>query len=660
MNNKKNTLNNSLWTKVIALLAVFVFSVGNVFATPSVASTNLQTTAGVTVTANGNALTFTTPDKAVLTWQAFGSGTDTIGVTDTLNYVLPTKNSSVLNVVAGGANTTIDGSILSNGNVFVLNPNGIVIGNGARIDTNSFYVGTSDNVAFASFYFGQSGKLPSQDGLAPLAGSVGVAPGAIIRVSENITIAAKNIAVGGAFVQGNAILNADGNVAIGSAGLAYIDGSLSVSNTAGSTVLGSAGNNLIVTGNISSRGGVASSFSTVNTATTIQARNVNVVGGAIVADKINTNSLTVDGTNVTVNVGSVTNNPAVSVTANGTVSVTAPAALTANVTNVSPTATTTVNAAGTLTLGKVQAEGTGLASFTGTSVSDTNNRLFVYGPAAFTATTGNVTINKGNHSFGPVSVSAVAGEAIVIEDAATQLNVVNTPKLNLTSHDYVFQAPLTGVITSANTTVSATGNITLGAAGNSAGTYSLAGQNITLATSGATTLGANGGNITVTATGPVTLGAVTAAGTLGVSSTGAVTQATDTKVNTVGAVSLVGTGLTLTNSGNTFGGLTIDVGAAGNASLTELTAINVTSLRAATATFNSSDAVVTTGVLPVLADTFNIVAGGDFVPAANFRAVNPITVLSGGTVDLSALSLATNLNSKSSSVIAKGYKAPTP
>lgn len=660
MKYNKNTLNNSLWTKVMASLMVFVFSVGNVFAVPSVTSTNLQTTAGVTVAANGNALTFTAPDKAVLTWQAFGSGTDTIALGDTLNYVLPTKNSSVLNVVAGGSNTTIDGSILSTGNVYVLNPNGVIVGNGARIDVNSFYVGTSDNAAFASFYFAQNGKLPSQDGLAPLAGSVGVSSGAIIRVSENITIASKNVTVGGAFVQGNLTINADGNVAVGNTGLAYVDGALNVTNTAGSTVLGSTGNNLIITGNLTSFGGATSTFSTVGTAGTIQAKNANISGGAITADKINTNNLTVNGTNVTVNVGTVTTNPVVSVTANGTVSLSAPASLTANVTNTNATATTSVTAAGALTLGTVQVEGTGLASFTGTSVTDTTSRLFVYGPTAFTATTGNVTINKGNHSFGPVSVSATAGEAIVVEDAATQLNVVNTPKLNLTSRDYVFQAPLTGVINSANTAVSATGNITLGAVANSAGTYSLVGKDISLATAGATTLAANGGNVTATATGPVTLGTVTAAGTLGVSSTGAVTQATDTKVNAVGAVSLVGTGLTLTNSGNTFGGLTVDVGAAGNASLTELTAINVVSLRAANATFNSSDAVVTTGVLPVVADTFNVVAGGDFVPAANFRAVNPITVLSGGTVDLSALSLATNLNSKSPTVIAKGYKAPQP
>jgi len=660
MKKYNNTQNNSLWTKVMALLTVFVFSVANVFATPSVASTNLQTTAGVTVTANGNALTFTTPDKAILTWQAFGSGTDTIGVNDSLNYVLPTKNSSVLNIVAGGSNTTIDGSILSNGNVYVLNPNGIVLGNGARIDVNSLYVGTSDNLAFASYYFGQNGKLPSQNGLAPLAGSAGVSAGAIIRVTDNITIAAKNITVGGAVVQGNLVLSADGNLSVGSAALTYVDGALSISNTSGATVLGSTGNNLIVTGNLTATGGTTSTFSTVGTAGSIQVRSANITSGAINADKINTNALTLDGTNVTVNVGNVTTNPVVSVTGNGTIAVTAPAAFTANVANKNATATTSVTAGGALTLNSVQVEGTGLASFTGTTVTDTTSRLFVYGPVAFNATTGNVTINKGNHSFGPVSVSATNGEAIVVEDAATQLNVISTPKLALTSRDYVFQTPTTGVIGSANTVVSATGNITLGAAANAAGSYSLVGKDITLATAGATSLAARGGNVAVTSTGLVTLGNVNADGTLGVNTTMPITQATDTKVSAVGAVSLVGSALTLNNVGNTFGALTIDVGATGNAAVTEETTLNLASLRAASATFNSNGGVITSGVLPVVADTFNIVAGGDFVPAANFRAVNPITVLSGGTADLSALSLATNLNSKSPSIIAKGYKAPQP
>lgn len=662
MKKNNNTLNNSLFVKTISSLMVFVFAVASVFAVPGITSTNLQTTAGVTVTGAGNTLNITSPDKGVLTWQAFGSGADTIALTDVLNYALPNKNSSVLNVVAGGANTTIDGSITSNGNVYVLNPNGIIIGGGARIDVNRLYLGTSDNPSFAAYYFGQNGKLPSQDGLAPLAGNTTVNAGSIIRVTDNITIASKNSSLTGAFVQGNLVLAADGAVAVGGgAGMTYIDGDLSVANPSGTTVLGSTGNNLLITGNLTSTGGATSAFSTVGTAGSIQTKSATITGGSILADKINTGALTANGTNVTVNVGSLAANPVVSVTANGTVNVSAPAALTLNVANTNATATTTATAIGNLTLNRVQVEGTGLASFTGASVSDTSSRLFVYGPVAFNAISGNVTINKGKHSFGPVSISAPAGEAVVIEDAATQLNVINTTKLTLNSGDYVFQTPTTGVITAANTTVSALGNIALGAAANSAGTYVLSGKDITLANNGALTLTATSdGNVSVISTGAVTLNALKADGTLGVSSTGAITQAADTKINAVGAVSFTGTGLTLSNAGNTFGALTLDAGLAGNINVSEETTLNVASLRGASVTLKSNGNVITTGVLPVSGDTFNVIVAGDFIPAANFRAVNPITVLSNGNVDLSALSAATNLNNKSPSVIAKGYKAPQP
>jgi len=660
MKKNNNTLNNSLWTKAMASLMVFVFAVANVFALPGITATNLQTTAGVNVTANGNSLTFTTPDKAVLTWQAFGSGTDTIGLNDALSYVLPSKNASVLNIVSGGASTTIDGSITSNGNVFVLNPNGLLVGNGARIETNKLVLSTSDNPAFASFLFQQEGRLPSQAGLATVpAGTTAINNGAIVSVGENITILSKNVAIAGAVIQGGLNISADGNVSVGSAGLAYVNGDLVINNANGATTLGSAGNNTIISGNATVTGTANSTFTALSTGT-IQAKNLSVTGGAIISDKVSTNGLTVNGTNITVAVGSSVVNPLVNVTANGTVNLTAPAALTATVTNTNATATTSVNAAGALTLGKVQVEGTGAASFTGASVSDTNARIFVYGPASFTATAGNVTVNKGNHSFGPVSLAAT-GEAIVVEDAATQLNVVNTPKLTLTSKDYVFQAPITGVVNSPLVGVSATGNITLTSATNAVGSYTLVGNDISLANAGALTLAATArGNLTATSAGAVTLGNITSAGTMSVNTANPITQATDTKVNVVGATSLIGSALTLTNLGNTLGALSVDVGATGTAAVTEETTLNVAGLRAANATLRSNENVITSGTNPVLADNYTIVAGLNFTPNTNFKATNAISVLSGGEVDLSLLSLATNLNNKTPSVIAKSYKAPQP
>lgn len=653
-----NTRNNSLIVKLFASMMLFVVTVTSVFAIPGITSTNLQTTAGVTVTGAGTTLSIVAPNKSVLTWQNFGSGTDTIAIGDALNYTLPSNNASVLNIVAGGASSTINGTISSNGNVYVLNPNGILIGGSARIDVNRLGLSTSDNPSFASFYFQQNGVIPSQDGLVPVAGNTTINNGSIIAVSENITLVSKNITINGVLSQGNLVLNADGNVTVGSAGMAYIAGDLTINNPTGTTTIGSAGNNTIVTNNLVVNGNSTSAFSSVATGT-IQAKTLNVTAGTILADRISTNSTTVTGTNVTVNVGSGAGTPAVTAVGNGTVQISAPASLTVNVTN-SGAGATSVSAGGNLTLGKVQVEGLAGASFTGASVNDTSSRIFVYGGAAFTATAGNVSIDKGQHSFGPVSVSAT-GEALIVEDAATQLNVVNTPKLTLRSADYVFQTPTTGVVNSALVSVVGTGNITLGAATNSAGNYTITGNDVVFANNGALSISTTAtGNASVTSTGAVNLGGTTAGGTLTVTSAGAITQAVDTKVSSFGSVRFVGTGLTLSNAGNGFGGITVDVGTTGTATLTEETTLNLVSLRAANATVKSTFDVITTGTLPVVADTFNVVVGGDFVPAANFRAVNTVTVLSGGNVDLSNLSLITNLNNKSPSIIAKGYKAPQP
>lgn len=654
--NNNNTQSGGVFTKIAFLTALILGAVTGVWALPGTGSTNLQTTAGVTTAVLGSELTITAPNKSVLTWQAFGSGTNTVGAADTLNYVLPSSTSSVLNIVAGGASTVIDGYLNSNGNVFILNPQGVLIGGGARFELNKLVVSTSDNPAFATYFFQQNGELPSQRSLVAPAGDVSVNGGAVFAVTENITINARNVDVKGLIAQSGLTINADGNVSVGSLGLTYLKGNLEVNNN-GTTVLGSPGNNLIVTENITTTGTAAGTFNAVGAAN-IQAKSLTVTGGTLTVDRVNAPVVNATGTNVTVSTGFNVTGPVVNVTGNGTVNVTSPGSLTANVTNTG-NGTTTVNSAGALTLGKVQVETATGASFTGSSITDTTNRLFVYGPASFTATNGNITVNKGNHSFGPVSVAAT-GDVTLVEDAALNLNVVNAAKFTARSTDYVFQTPTTGVINSANNTITATGNITLGNTNNVAGNYTLTGKDVVIANGGAITLAVTGNNVAATSTGAVTLGTVLADGTLGVTSAGTITQSADTKVQATGATSFTGTGLTLTNAGNNFGGLAVDVTAAGTATITEDTTLNLTALRAATVTLKSLASIITTGTNPVAADTFSVVAGADFIPAANFRAVNPLGVVASGAADLSLLSLATNLNSKAPTVVAASYKAPAP
>jgi hypothetical protein len=119
------------------------------------------------------------------------------------------------------------------------------------------------------------------------------------------------------------------------------------------------------------------------------------------------------------------------------------------------------------------------------------------------------------------------------------------------------------------------------------------------------------------------------------------------------------TTVTLSNAGNQFGALAVDVGT-GTAAITEDSTLNLVSLKAGTAALKSLESVITTGTGSVTADTFNIIAGTDFVPTAVLKTVNPLTVLAGKSADLSLLSLATNLVGKTPTVIAMTYKAPQP
>jgi filamentous hemagglutinin family protein len=156
--NKK--LNNNFSLKKLLLTALVSGPLATLpaplWALPDVTAANLTTTAGVTTQVVGSTLNVTSPDKAVLTWQAFGSGTSGIASSDIINYFLPTASGSVLNAVSGGVASTINGQILSNGNVYLLNPSGIIISPTAQINVGGFYAST---VAEPAGYFGLQGTL---------------------------------------------------------------------------------------------------------------------------------------------------------------------------------------------------------------------------------------------------------------------------------------------------------------------------------------------------------------------------------------------------------------------------------------------------------------------------------------------------------------------
>ncbi len=86
-----------------------------------------------------NHLRMQTSDKAIINHRSFN-----IAQGERLEFVQPTDKSVVLNRVIGEDLSAIYGSLTSNGKVFLINPNGILFGPNAMINTGSFLASTLD------------------------------------------------------------------------------------------------------------------------------------------------------------------------------------------------------------------------------------------------------------------------------------------------------------------------------------------------------------------------------------------------------------------------------------------------------------------------------------------------------------------------------------
>ena len=100
--------------------------------------TGLQLVTGSgTVSTIGNTMTVTSSPNSIFNAQTFS-----IGQVNTFNSIQQSAQSSVMFRVLGGQMSEIMGRLRSNGQVFLINPAGILVGAGAVIDTASFYGST--------------------------------------------------------------------------------------------------------------------------------------------------------------------------------------------------------------------------------------------------------------------------------------------------------------------------------------------------------------------------------------------------------------------------------------------------------------------------------------------------------------------------------------
>ena len=98
---------------------------------------------------NGSQMTITNSPNAILNWQNFS-----IGAQNGVRFQQENSASQVLNRVTGNDPSQILGSLSSNGRVWLINPNGVLFGQNARIDVAGMVASTLD-IANADFLAGR-------------------------------------------------------------------------------------------------------------------------------------------------------------------------------------------------------------------------------------------------------------------------------------------------------------------------------------------------------------------------------------------------------------------------------------------------------------------------------------------------------------------------
>ncbi len=132
-------------------------------------------------------------DKAIINWQQFG-----IASGETVNFIQPSSSSLILNRVTGLDSSLINGRLTANGQVFIINPNGVLLGESVQINAGGIVastLGISDkNFMDGNFQFSKSSSLPTS---VKNSGSVAAAEGGYIVFLSNEVKNSGNLSASG-------------------------------------------------------------------------------------------------------------------------------------------------------------------------------------------------------------------------------------------------------------------------------------------------------------------------------------------------------------------------------------------------------------------------------------------------------------------------------
>lgn len=136
-------------------------------------SVGISSGAGITT------ITQSTPNAAI-NWQGFN-----IGQAEAVRFVQPNSNSTTLNRVLGPDPSSILGSMSANGKVFLLNPNGILFGQGAQVNVGGLVASTLD-ITDGDFMAGRYNFVGAGTGTVLNQGSINADGGYVALLGANV------------------------------------------------------------------------------------------------------------------------------------------------------------------------------------------------------------------------------------------------------------------------------------------------------------------------------------------------------------------------------------------------------------------------------------------------------------------------------------------
>lgn len=143
-----------------------------------------------------------TTQQAIVNWQSFGSNAGEV-----IKFVQPNANAAILNRVVGNLPSNLNGLLEGNGRVYLVNPNGIVLGANGVINVNGGFVASTQGISDSAFMQGGAltfsgdnagniqilGKINSAQGdIVIIAPKTEIAAGATLQAGQNIQLIAAN------------------------------------------------------------------------------------------------------------------------------------------------------------------------------------------------------------------------------------------------------------------------------------------------------------------------------------------------------------------------------------------------------------------------------------------------------------------------------------